>query len=265
MKRNILIISLIALVFTLPLMTGCVRRVDLSEKNGPLTTQTYNFSGFTGIDVGSAMKLELMYGPSYNVTVTAGENLLNKIHVYQSGDTLKVDITGWTLNWWWGQNTPVVSVTMPSLNSLRLSGATNGTVTGFNSTDKLRTDISGASKLDMDIKTGYFYSNISGASNLNGRLTASGTDMILSGASGIDLTGSGGNIKLQASGASSIALAYFVMQDADVNLSGASSARMDIKGRLDIILTGASTLKYAGNPTLGRTEISGASTLKRAE
>jgi hypothetical protein len=264
MKKLVISISLIALLFTLPLMTGCTR-VDLSEKNGPLTTRAYDFTGFSGIDVSSAMKLELVYGPSYNVTITAGENLLKKIHVNVSGDTLKVGIDGWSVNWWWGQSTPVISVTMPKLNFLSLSGATSGTVTGFNSSDNLRTEISGASKLDVDIKTGSFYSNISGASNLNGRLTASATDLTLSGASGIDLTGFGGNIQLQGSGACSISFPYYVVDNADVNLSGASSARMDVRGKLDIILTGASTLKYAGYPTLGRTEISGASSLKRAE
>jgi len=41
-----------------------------------------------------------------------------------------------------------------------------------------------------------------------------------------------------------------------------SEATINVKGRLDSVLSGASRLYFHGNPTMGNTEVSGASTIK---
>jgi hypothetical protein len=260
MKKRILALALIAVLLLPAAFTGCVR-VDMAEKSGPLSTQTYDNTGFTGVDVGSALDLEITQGDSYSVTITAGKNIFDHIHVSQSGDILKISITGWSFGWWWGRSTPRVNITMPVLNSLELSGASSGTVNGFKSGEDFSAHISGASDLDIDMETGRFTAEISGASNIKGRLTASGSDMDISGASDINLTGSGGDIKIEGSGASSAALTYYRVNNADVDFSGASDGSLDISGRLDVKLSGASHLKYTGNPTMGEIDISDASDL----
>jgi hypothetical protein len=264
MKKLLLSIALIAVLLSVTLVTGCVR-VNMAEKNGPLTTRNYEYTGFTGVDVGSALKLEVAYGTAYNVTITAGEKLLDKIAVSQTGDTLKVTIDGWSINWWWGNNTPKIKITMPVLSYLHLSGASDGTVTGFESGNAFDVKVSGASDLDIDMETGAFSCDISGASNVRGRLTAASTNIIMSGASDINLTGTGGDTKIKASGASSVSLPYFVARDADINFSGASDGILDVRGRLDVTLSGSSDLKYSGNPTLGHVDTSDASDLNKVK
>ena len=264
MKKHILAMLLIAVLVLPAVFTGCVR-VDMAEKSGPLATQTYDNTGFTGVDVGSALDLEITQGESYSVTITAGKNIFDHIHVSQSGDILKISITGWSFNWWWGRSTPRVNITMPVLNYLELSGASSGTVTGFKSGENFSTEISGASDLDVDMETGYFTAKISGASNIKGRLTAAGSDIEMSGASDINLTGSGGDIKIDGSGASSAALMYYKVDNASVDFSGASSGSLDIGGKLDVKLSGASHLKYTGNPTMGEIDISDASDLEHVK
>ena len=151
---------------------------------------------------------------------------------------------------------------MPSLQKLYISGASDGTVSGFKSDKDLTLKASGASHLDIDMDAGSFMAEISGASDVNGRLTASGSDINLSGASDLNITGNGGNIRLDGSGASTASLRYFKVNDADIILSGASNGSISISGKLDINLSGASSLNYYGNPTLGNTSITGASDLK---
>jgi hypothetical protein len=51
------------------------------------------------------------------------------------------------------------------------------------------------------------------------------------------------------------------MQSADVTLDGASNASVLTDGTLNLDISGFSKLNYYGNPTLGKTNISGASNL----
>jgi hypothetical protein len=262
MKKVILgTILVIVLVYGL-FLPGCIRR-DLSEKNGPITTQNYDYKDFTGVDIGSALKLEVTAGDTYSVTITAGKNLFDHIRVVKSGDILKIYTEGWSLSWWGAFTTPKVVITMPVLKTLYLSGASDGTVTGFKSNNGLTMTASGASSLNLDMETGLFSADISGASDVKGRLTTTSSDIILTGASDLDLTGSGGDVKLRGSGASTASLRYFTAVNADVVLSGASSGSMDVSGRLDVNLSGASDLNYYGNPTIGNSTVTGASDLHK--
>ena len=169
-------------------MTGCIRR-DITENNGPVTAQSYNNTGFTGVDIGSALKFEITAGDSYNVTITAGQNLFDHIKVVQTGSMLKIYTEGWTIGWWWGHSTPKVTISMPTLQKLYVSGAADGSVSGFKSDKDFTLKASGASHLDMDMDAGALTAEISGASDINGRLTATGSDINLSGASTFNVTG----------------------------------------------------------------------------
>ena len=60
-----------------------------------------------------------------------------------------------------------------------------------------------------------------------------------------------------------IKMADFTVNNADVSLSGASDGTINLSGRLDADLSGASRLEYIGEPTLGDMNITGASTLKK--
>jgi hypothetical protein len=261
MKKTVLGIILVVVLTSVFTLNGCIRR-DISENNGPITTQSYDNTGFTGVDIGSALKFEITAGDSYNVTITAGKNLFERIKVEQTGNMLKISTEGWNIGWWWGHITPKVSITMPGLQKLYVSGASDGTVSGFISDEDFTLKVSGASRLDIDMTAGAFKAEISGASNVNGRLTAVSSGISISGASDLNITGSGGNIQLEGSGASTASLRYFEVNDAEIVFSGASNGSITVSGILDVTLSGASSLNYYGNPVLGNTNITGASDLK---
>ena len=103
----------------------------------------------------------------------------------------------------------------------------------------------------------------SGASQITGDLSAADVNIDLSGASSVQLEGSGDDAVIKASGASSAKLAGFEVNNVDVNLSGASSGTINMDGRLDADLSGASSLSYIGEPTMGNINTSGASTLSK--
>ena|GEM_PF-3187969 len=58
-------------------------------------------------------------------------------------------------------------------------------------------------------------------------------------------------------------LGDFSCRDADIRLSGASRGTIRATGTLDAALSGASSLGYKGNPTLGKVSTSGAASIKK--
>jgi hypothetical protein len=260
MKRKIAIIAMILVLASLLPAVGC-ERVPIDEVEGPVVTRPYDFTGFTGIEIGDAFELEVTRADTYSVAITAREGLFDRINVSRQGETLKIDLEDFFF-FHFNQSGKAV-ITMPELRRLELSGAAEADVSGFASNQDSDVQLSGASRLDLDMTTGEFSAALSGASQLAGQLTATATDIDLSGASRVVLVGSGGDIRLDGSGASEADLADFPVIDASIELSGASQVSLDVSGRLDVDLSGASEVNYSGNPTLGDTDISAGSELRR--
>ena len=258
---------LAGLLLTTLLISGCqsilVTRNGEAE-TGETETRQYNFTEFTRVDIGSAFIYEIEQSDTYSITITANDNLFDDIKVVKEGQTLKIEKeTPWTpFNI--GSGGPRAVITMPQLYRLDSSGATNGVVSRFSSTEDLDIRVSGASSVELvEIAAGGTNFNVSGASDVTGALNAEGIDLDISGASSIQLEGAAGDIDIEASGASRLNLAEITVNDASVTLSGASLCTLNLNGRLDIELSGASKLEYIGEPLLGEMNISGASTLKK--
>jgi hypothetical protein len=58
-------------------------------------------------------------------------------------------------------------------------------------------------------------------------------------------------------------LADFPVLNANIHLSGSSTATVAPTGRLDVDASGASHVYYLGDPTLGKIDTSGSSTVER--
>jgi hypothetical protein len=116
-----------------------------------------------------------------------------------------------------------VEVTMPNLTNLQLSGGAQASGQNLNLVTNLGIDFSGGSR-----------------ATLTGQA--------------VDLTVSG-------SGGSNINLQDLQVQNARVDLSGGSQAKVNASGRLDVNLSGGSQLHFRGSPTMGSQDISGGSTL----
>jgi hypothetical protein len=263
MKRLIIVIAIIGAIISGAALTGCVR-VNLAEKSGPITTKYYDFTDFTGIDIGYAFELVVTASDNYSVSITAGENVLEHLDVHKDGSTLVFGLDGWTDSWFSSWHTsPKVNITMPVLNELELSGAAKANISGFKSSHDFYSKLSGASEMDVDLETGDFTAKLSGSSRIEGKLIAANSDIELSGTSRISLTGSGGDIRLHCSGASEANLTGFAVNDAYIDFSGASHGSLAVSSRMDVSLSGASSLDYMGNPILGLTDISGASSMNK--
>lgn len=257
MKKIFVAALLVIMVISGAALAGCVR-VDIGDDSGSAVTKTYDFTGFTAVEAGNAFKVDIAQSENYSISIIINEKIADRLSVSLKGDTLKIGLKQPVFNL---HSTPQATITMPDLRGLELSGASDGEAGGFQSSDDFSLNLSGASSLDLDMETGDFSAELSGASRLSGYLKAASSDIEISGASRVTLSGSGGNIRLDFSGASQGNLENYTVANADIELSGASQVSLDINGRLDTDLSGASRLSYSGHPTMGRLKTSGGSSL----
>ena len=225
-----------------------------------VVTRKMDFADFTNVEVGSCFKVDIKQADSYSVTISGDEELFDCENVTKSGNTLKISIKPLTF---FTRPNLQASITMPRLHKLRLGGAATCTISGFSSDDAFDLNISGSSVLHVDIEAGETKVEISGAGRLRGEMKLADAEFTLSGASRAELSGAANNVVLSAWGASRLDLTDFALNDTGINLKGASEAAVTVNGKLDMDLSSGSRLYYSGNPTMGKINVSGASTLSQ--
>jgi hypothetical protein len=289
MKRPSVVFVLFSMLVTVCILLTSCNVLFTTSDTGALTTKNFEFADFNTVDIGSNFTVDIGYSDTYSVQITARENLFKNINVTKIGNTLKLGLKWPNISFGGRSNDLRAKITMPELVKLTLSGATEGKVNGFNSTNDFDARLSGASELELEMETERFNSVISGssemtakvkssymeiklsgssdlnldsttgnfilrssgASNTGGSVQATSTSLHLSGSSSVELTGSGGDIDLYGSGASSFKLEEYKIEDVFIELSGASDAFLDINGVIQGSLSGSSELNYEGNPILG--------------
>jgi hypothetical protein len=240
-------------------MTGCSSGV-YTIGTGPIIEKNYTFTNFDSIEISNNFRYEITQSPDYSVKVSTHKNISEHLDVYQSNRTLYIKLEeprGYS-------NTDAsVTLTLPELNSIKVTGASRGSLTGFESSKPLAVTVSGASQLDMKVISGNTKINISGAGKVTGYIKAQDTDLRVSGASRCELQGSVSKANIEVSGASQAEIADLTALSADVNVNGASRAVVNTEGDLRLNVSGASTVHYLGHPDITKMDISGASHIEK--
>ncbi len=239
MLARFLVLVLAALV----ILAACQARLPVVGivGSGRAATQTFDFSDFDKVELSDTFEAEIAASDSYMVEVTVDDNLVDHLQVEQQGNIVKIGLKPFTSV----TNAHMQArISLPALASLDASGASRASVTGFRSDKNTQLNVSGASEIRGDMETGDLAADASGGSTLR-------------------LTGRGSAIRASASGASTIDLRDFTAGDADVDASGASRIELNTSGTLNAKASGASTVHYAGDTTLGQVDESGASTVSK--
>ncbi len=233
-----------ALLAGMILLAGCILPTTKSVSgSGKTVTLDFALDDFTRVSVGSAFKLDITQGDAFSIQVEVDDNLEQYLDVKRSGDTLEIGLKP-RLGILFGNTTLRAWVTMPQLTGLEASGASNCRISGFSSDKGLDLEASGASTVRGDAA--------SGAAKIGA-----------SGASTVELKGSGTDLNAVASGASTLRLEDFAVTDARADASGASRITVNVTGTLDATASGASSVRYVGDPAKVRENSSGASTIGR--
>jgi len=254
--NKIIYVLLISTVVAALMLTGCAG-YEFIRGTGNIVEKDFNFKDFQNIEISSNFSFDVKRSDAYSIKISARENIMERVEVEQTGNTLKIRLLPGSYS-----NTGLkADITLPEIKRLVVSGASRGTLKGFNSNEDFDTVVSGASSVDIDIQTGSASTEVSGASKITGSLKATSVRFEISGASRCDLTGSAEKAVINISGASQANLEDFVIQDADLDVSGASRTTVKVQRTLNVDVSGASSVEYLDNPDLGTVSVTGASRL----
>jgi hypothetical protein len=256
MKKIFIVLLAITLLAALPL-TGCK---SLVKGSGTLKTRDFFLTDFSEVKADDAFEVKIIYSTSYNITVTADDNLLDHVQVSRKGETLKL-----SLNRADYVDTSVKAViTMPHLHKLSLSGNTKGSIANFNTRAGINFNLSGDSSLSSaNMTVGDITLDLSEASKVTGNLTAGDIHLKAENGSTVQLGGSANDLTCEAGDSSLLKLEAFTVRNCNIKMSGQSTATLKLDGKLDVDLKKASKLIYYGDPVLSTTQISGGSTMTR--
>jgi Putative auto-transporter adhesin, head GIN domain len=186
-----------------------------------------------------SFKVNVVQGNNFRIVATGNRVDVNDLDFYVRNGVLN---GGYRSNSRIQRYNMKIDITVPFLSAVDFSGATTAEVGNFNS-NTFNVILSGASKLNLDVKTQKMNIDISGASQFNPYGNAQKVSGDLSGASQLNAFG-------------------LVSDEVNVNVSGASNARVDVIKYLKVNASGASKVRYRGNPTT-EISVSGASVVEK--
>jgi len=248
------------------------------EGSGRQATKSVDVKDFSAIQIEQLFQADVTRADSFQVRLTADDNVLERIEAVREGPTLHIRLASGGYRF---RERPRASITLPILEGIDVAGAARATIQGFASDRPFRARASGASTLEGSIRAGDVGFDISGASTLKLSGSARGAQLLASGASKLELAdwqvngervvidisgassarlrGSARAAILKAEGASSLLLADLALEAADVVLGGSSSASVRVKSLLNYEISAASRLEYLGEPTIGKAKRTGGS------
>lgn len=185
-------------------------------------TRQFNVTSFSKVDISGAFVVRFRKGDTYKVVADGREDDMSDMDVRVNGNMLevKIDRKGGLFNW--GNRKRVgLTITVPGIDELKLSGASKASLVGFGNYKNLDIDMSGACRTVFDGSVEKLSLDLSGASNAVLRGHVNELEADLGGASKIEATGlSVDKASVDASGASHANFGH--VESLDSETSGAS-------------------------------------------
>lgn len=216
-------IWILGMLLAVSFCLGCGLKTKIDPPatgSGVTKTDSRNIVGFKKINAASAIDLSVSVTNGYSIVVKADDDIIANVITKLDGDTLVLSLKDGTNS----KSKISVSITLPTLDGLDLTGATNATVTGVK-TDELTVNVAGAAKAKID--------------------------------------GEAKSLKIKAVGASSVNAEDLKAEKAAVESVGASSVTVAASGELDASAVGASHVIYIGEPKTLKQNASDVSTISK--
>ena len=208
---------------------------------GETKTISYDFANFDSVVASGNHVIHLVQGEKYSVVATGPENYLNEVEMELDANTLRVghkDIHPFCLFCEFGR--VEIMITSPQFKNLEFHGATTANSEGIKTPDTLSL-------------------TLNGASTFAGKVEAKHFDLFENGASKIQLSGTSETAEFEVSGASQIDAFEFALTNLDIEMHGASKAKVNVSQLIKGKISGASHLEYQGAANADSVEVNGAS------
>lgn len=199
---------------------------------------THDLADFDQIEAHGIFDIRIIQGHSYSVELNGPESEKDKYQISRAGKTLVIDFEGKKdFNWDWNEdkwlsNKVYITITMPELDKLE--------ATGFGSIEfeEFTTD-------DIEIE-------IRGPIKAKGKLQADEVMVNITGKTELYLEGHSNRMNADVTFASTLKAYDLEVNEARVEVNGASHAKLNVVQRLEIEEGLASDIDYRGNPEVIR-------------
>lgn len=190
-------------------------------------------TNFDELEIRGIFDVRIMNGDEYAVELIGSESEKNKYNIFRSGHSLVIEYEGSKKKFDW--NVDVVDVdeiriniTMPSLEKIEAEGY-----------GKIQFDSYSPDDMDIDLR---------GPVKLRGEIHTRDLVINLTGKAEAELSGGASNLDADIQFASKLRAYNLEVQDAIVEVNGASSAKINVSNNLEMDEGLASDIDYRGNP-----------------
>lgn len=205
------------------LLSGCGRHDEV--ESDPLVNERRDVESFDSIDLEGAARLEIKIGEPLSVQVSGSEKAVGRLETRVSGDTLyiKNKPRDWVMN---SNSRLTLQITVPKLDSLKLEGGNDVSLTGLHGGD---------------------------------------TTIKASGAANIKADGELDELDVRLKGAGHADLSKLAVNDAKVTVDGVGSVVVNPRESLDATMNGVGAIFYTGSPRKVNTRMNGLGTIARQD
>lgn len=205
------------------------------DENDVSIEDQFGLSDFDALDIRGIFDVRISQGDEYAVELLGTENEKHKYNIFRSGHTLMIDYEGSKKKFDWNedvlnQDEIRINITMPSLEKIEAEGY-----------GKIQFEHFTSDYLDIDMR---------GPVTLRGEVEAKELIINLTGKSEAELSGRVTNLDADLQFASKLRAYNLEVRDAIVEVTGASSAKVNVSTSLEIDEGLASDVDYRGNPRI---------------
>jgi hypothetical protein len=217
MIRLLTLLTIAALIFPAQLAAQ-----EKGNKN--VIRKSFDVEDFTKIKAGGAFDVFIEMGDRNSLEIETDENIMETVVVKVDDGELSFSIGKFKkptkLN---------AYITAMSLNKLQASGASDVKSKGIIKADMFEVIASGASDVELELEVNTLRTDVSGAST-------------------VVMSGTAVNHSIDASGASDLKAAGLETRNTNADVSGASTARVNVKDELTGDVSGAGDIIYVEEP-----------------
>lgn len=243
----------IGLILVTTFTVDAQNRIQLSAETA---SKSFDFSNYEAIDVASDFEVNVRFSTSEaSLVVTANENLLDKVDIYQKGKTLYFRLQPKTNTR--GKMILDVELTTAMLHSF--VGSSDAIIHVKNTIKHKRVDLSLSSDAQFtgDIEANNLRIEASSDAKINSKVTVEDCDLKAKSDAIVNLAGTIERLDASLSSDSQFKNKNLTIKDVDIKMSGDSQAWIRITNSLEASASGDSVLKYTGNPRLVNRRVTG--------
>ena len=202
------------------------------EHVGPITTQNYALTGFTGVEVAGPDDVTIRQGASFSVTARGRKETLDRLEIKLDGTKLVIGRKreGFSLSNHDDDDLDI-AITLPKLDKLRLTGS--GTID--------------ADTVDGDAVEAV----VTGSGDLKvAKLTGKSAEITVSGSGDIEIgSGTIGSGELSVTGSGDIDADGLAATTLEVSVTGSGNVDAQATGNADVRILGSGDVKITGGAT----------------